>query len=196
MTEFKNIAIMTGRKGGVSTEAVNIIRWLAENNYHVMLPEGKGEEAGFPQADTSVEDIKKNADLMISLGGDGTMIHASKLVAGTKIPILGVNLGHLGFLTEFTAPDYEGSLQKILKGHFKIVKHMMLDCRVIRNGQVIFSGMALNDAVVHHGGEMQLLRLSFKISNMFAGSYSADGVIISTPLGSCLLYTSPSPRDS
>jgi len=150
----------------------------------VMVPSGRADLIEREDLLTPVSEIKDKAQLMLSLGGDGTLLHACKIVAGTDIPLLGVNLGQLGFLTEVSVSDWENALGRTLAGDFTIENRMMLDCHVIRDGQPVFDGSALNDVVIHHGGDLQLLKLSLNISGNSAGLYSADGVIISTPTGS------------
>ncbi|MCD4783802.1 MAG: NAD(+)/NADH kinase [Candidatus Eremiobacteraeota bacterium] len=172
----------TKRKAGEETH--QIIEWLREHSAKVMVPSGRADLIAREDLSTPVSEIKNTAQLMLSLGGDGTLLHACKITAGTDIPLLGVNLGQLGFLTEVSVGEWESALGRTLAGDFTIENRMMLDCHVIRDGLPVFSGSALNDVVIHHGGDLRLLKLSLNISGNSTGSYSADGVIISTPTGS------------
>lgn len=172
----------TKRKSG--EETADIIKWLEGHSIKVMLPSGRAGLIGREDLAAQVKAIKEEAELMLSLGGDGTLLHAAKIVAGTEIPILGINLGMLGFLTEITLSNWEEALNRTLGGDFQIEERMMLECQVMRDGQPVFSGKALNDVVIHHGPNLSLLRLSLNISGNSAGSYAADGLIISTPTGS------------
>ena len=102
---IKNVAIMPSAKGMSGQESRKILSWLQERDIQILLPQGRGESLDSEELETTVEDIRGRADLMLSLGGDGTLLHACKIVAGTHIPILGINLGHLGFLTESNLDD-------------------------------------------------------------------------------------------
>jgi NAD+ kinase len=181
---IKKVALMPSSKWLPPGEPEKILAYLEERGIQVMFPAGRGEIFHRGGNDASTGEIRSSVDLMISLGGDGTLLHACKIIAGTDIPVLGINLGHLGFLTESGGSEWENALEKTLKGEHQIQERMMVECSVVRDGQVVFSGPALNDVVIHHGGEMLLLKLSLKISGNFAGSYSADGVVVSTPTGS------------
>lgn len=184
MSLFETVVVMPSTKGRSGKETLEIIQWLINQGLKVVLPEGKSEELEIDNLDVAVEEIRKTADIMISLGGDGTLLRACAVTAGTDIPVLGINLGHLGFLTEATLGDWQDTLNRTLSGHFEIQERMMVECHVYRNGQAIFGGTALNDVVIGNGVEMQLIKLSLKINGQYAGSYSADGVIIATPMGS------------
>jgi NAD+ kinase len=181
---MKKVAVMPSSKGNLAEESLQIISWLEEHNLKVMLPEGKGYLIGCGKLETPGDLIRKTADLMISLGGDGTLLSACRITAGTSIPILGINLGNLGFLTEVSFTNWENTLERILTGEYSIEDRMMLECQVRRDGEAVFRGIALNDVVVSHGGEMSLLKLGLKISENYAGTYSADGIILATPTGS------------
>lgn len=170
------------RKAG--EETVEIVNWLEEHGVQVVVPAERTDLISRDDLGMPVPEIKEKAELMLSLGGDGTLLHACRITMGTEIPLLGVNLGHLGFLTEISVMDWKGSLNRVLAGDFAITERMMLDCSVTRDGQSVFNGTSLNDVVVNHGGNLQLLRLSLNISGNSAGCYSADGMVISTPTGS------------
>jgi NAD+ kinase len=181
---IKKVVLMPSTKGSSGEETSQIIRWLEERGIEVMLPEGRARALDREDLDSSVDKIRQNAQLMLSLGGDGTLLQACSIISGADIPILGVNLGHLGFLTESTISDWESALNQALSGEYEIQKRMLIECSLCRDGQNLFHGSALNDVVIHHGGEVLLLHLSFRINDNYAGQYSADGVIISTPTGS------------
>lgn len=181
---IKKVAIMPSAKREAGPESAQVLSWLENKGLKVVFPMGRGAALNREGQDVSVEEIRGTADLMLSLGGDGTLLHACKIIAGTHIPVLGINLGHLGFLTESTSEDWEDALTKTLAGENEIQERMMVECSVYRDGQVVFTGPALNDVVIHNDGEMLLLKLSLDIGGNFAGCYSADGVIVATPTGS------------
>jgi NAD+ kinase len=122
----------------------------------------------------------------VVLGGDGTLLSAARLTAGTSIPILGVNLGGLGFLTEVRDRDLFGQLEGVLDGQYEIEDRIMLEARVTPRdgGPVEVAGVGLNDAVVHSGGTSRLLDLAITVDGQRVGEFRADGIVVSTPTGS------------
>jgi NAD+ kinase len=137
---------------------------------------------GFTQV--TGEELGRHADLLVVLGGDGTLLTAARLTAGTGIPILGVNLGGLGFLTEVRDRDLFGALEGILAGEFAVEDRIMLSVTLRnRDGQARPAGVALNDAVVHASAS-RLLDLDLRIAGEPLGEFRADGLIVATPTGS------------
>jgi NAD+ kinase len=127
-----------------------------------------------------------NIDLLITLGGDGTLLRGARLVSAQHIPILGVNLGYLGFLTSVAPDDLQGALERLTSGDYWLDERFMLEARVIdANGVSGEPYFALNDAVLHKGGFARVVRLTvFVGDNEEIGSYSSDGLILATPTGS------------
>lgn len=128
-----------------------------------------------------------NIDLLVTLGGDGTLLRGARLVSEKHIPILGVNLGYLGFLTSVAPNEMEGALQGLRNGDYWLDVRFTLEASVIdRNGAAGASYHALNDAVLHKGGFARVIRLAVYVGEEQEeiGSYSADGIIIATPTGS------------
>ena len=162
--------------------AAQIVRWL-EARGHVALVEG---EAGYPgpQAVPGC-DIADRADLIVVLGGDGTLIHAAGLCGQREVPILGVNMGTLGFLTEVPRERAVEMLDLALAGSLQVSPRLMLSVEVRDGGgAVLFSGSALNDAVVSKNALSRLAVLEVSIDGHRATSYEADGLIVATPTGS------------
>jgi NAD+ kinase len=120
----------------------------------------------------------------IVLGGDGTLLGAARGLAPMGVPILGVNLGHFGFLTELESGNAFEHLPEFLAGEFKIDERLMLSASVIRNGKVVYRGRALNEACITRGHYGRLTVLSLRVSGRDVDTYEADGIIISTPTGS------------
>jgi NAD+ kinase len=126
-------------------------------------------------------------DLLITLGGDGTLLRGARLVAPHHTPVLGVNLGHLGFLTSIMPSELESALDSVHAGHYWLDVRMTLDARVLGSGGTEGPAyVALNDAVLHKGGFARVVRLAVYVGNELeeVGAYSADGIILSTPTGS------------
>ena len=123
-------------------------------------------------------------DLCVVLGGDGTMLRASRLVADQGVPVLGVNLGQLGFLTGFAPHEAQAALEKALAGQLPTSNRMRLAVTFRRLGAEPVVRTALNDAVIHQGAMARLVELDAHIDHEFVASYRADGLIIATPTGS------------
>jgi NAD+ kinase len=123
-------------------------------------------------------------DIAVVLGGDGTMLRAARLVADAGRPVLGINLGQLGFLTGFPAKDARSSIQAALQGQFPISERTRLEVKFTRAGAATVVRTALNDAVIHQGAMARLVELDAFLDAQFIAAYKADGLIISTATGS------------
>lgn len=123
-------------------------------------------------------------DLAISFGGDGTLLYCARLLAGKNIPILAINLGDFGFITEITKDEWKEALGKYLDGQLKISRRIMLAVQVQRRGAAVAEFISLNDAVVRTSGTPKIIRLQVYVSGTNIGRYRADGVIVATPTGS------------
>lgn len=132
---------------------------------------------------TKPEGIPEDAECILVLGGDGTMLQAARHSYGMNIPLLGVNLGTLGFLTEVDSNYVEDALQQLLEGDFAIEERMMLEGTIITPEKEI-SSVALNDIVVNRTGSLQTVRFDIWLNNVLLKRYNADGCIVSTPTGS------------
>ncbi|MBW3630093.1 MAG: NAD(+)/NADH kinase [Gemmatimonadetes bacterium] len=124
-------------------------------------------------------------DLLLTLGGDGTLLRGARMVAREGVPVLGVNLGHLGFLTSAPRDEMEAGLSRWLAGDFSIDERLALLVHTeTAEGERGRDHLALNDAVLHKGGAARVIRLSMTATRDAVGSYSADGIILATPTGS------------
>lgn len=132
----------------------------------------------------SRDELASFVDLLLVLGGDGTLLGAADHLAGRNIPILGVNFGHLGFLTELAWPDVYSTLDQALAGAAAIDERMMLRASVRRRGQQLAEHVALNDVVITRGALSRIIDLSVSVGGEFVARFNADGLIISTPTGS------------
>ncbi len=128
-------------------------------------------------------EISEHADAIVVLGGDGTMLRAARLIAGRDIPILGINLGGLGFLTSVTVREAREMVEKVIAGDVAIEQRMMLSVEVRRGGEIISTHRVLNEAVVK-GLTVRLIRLETSINREYVTTYRADGLIVATPTGS------------
>jgi NAD+ kinase len=128
--------------------------------------------------------IAKQADLLIVLGGDGTMLSGARLVEQRGIPILGVNMGGLGFLTEINFDDLPSALEKIFSGEFKLDSRLMLAVHIRRANQIIGTYSALNDVVVSKGHLVRMISTTVSVNEAFMTNMQSDGLIVATPTGS------------
>ena len=132
------------------------------------------------------EDLPKACDLMVVLGGDGTLIGMAGQIAeaGVTVPILGVNFGNLGFLTEITLPELYESLESILDGDSEIEERMMLRARTLRDGRVYADRLLVNDVVITKAALSRIIDLSVSVGDQKVMQVRADGLIVATPTGS------------
>lgn len=124
------------------------------------------------------------AQLVLVIGGDGTMLRAARTVYGREIPIIGINQGYLGFLTEIEVEHVQAGLQKLLAGEYQLERRMMLTAKVFRKGECIAEVNALNDLVVTKGALSRIIRTELYLHDQLVERYHGDGLIFSTPTGS------------
>lgn len=152
-----------------------LVSWLKNKNQEVFTE----NDFEFEERLEKQTELVKKSDLIISLGGDGTILSTAKIVGQTQKPILGVNLGRLGFLTETNLIEIYEHLEKIIEGDFEIDKRFLLQGNF--KGKKFF---ALNDFVIEKGKFTRLIEIKVEINGTFVNTYLSDGVIISTPTGS------------
>jgi len=128
--------------------------------------------------------IARHMDILIILGGDGTLLHIAEEAARHSIPVIGINLGHLGFLTELTQDEAEEALERIISGTIVVENRLMLKTGLVMNGTVQGYRYALNDVVINKNSLDRVLQLQAQADDEFITTYKADGLIISTPTGS------------
>jgi NAD+ kinase len=159
-----------------------IIDWLKHRGIAVRLDENTGAYAGAPAIPR--EEVPEGCDLMIVLGGDGTLLSAARAIGRREIPLFPVNVGGLGFLTAITVEELYPELQRALRSEHRIGKRKLLTTEVERNGEVVASYDALNDAVLTKAALARMIDLDTHVDDQFVCVYKADGLIISTPTGS------------
>ena len=143
--------------------------------------EGPARKTAVPV--TLLDDEIKSADLLIAFGGDGTILHLAKTVALHDVPVLGINLGSLGFMSELEPNELE-RLRDLVNWNFSVESRMMLDVSVLRGGRTVYSNIALNDAVISKGSIARVVRLETFTEEGRLTRVTGDGVVISTPTGS------------
>jgi NAD+ kinase len=168
------------KKGSLDVVA-GLLSWLPEHGHQVILPGElatrlKGRKKGSPPGE-----FRRRSQLVVAIGGDGTILHAARILAPHDVPVLGVNLGTLGFLAEVVPKHLYRAMERIFTGKHTIEERMLLKARIGDSGPWHY---ALNDMVIDKGGISRVIELHVWIDDHFVGSYKADGVIISTPTGS------------
>ena len=163
--------------------ATRLSEWLTNHEYEVYSL-ARQEDAPPELSVPGEVPLADQTDMVIAMGGDGTLLSAARITAPFGIPILGVNMGNLGFLTEVEAENLYLNLEQVFRGEYARDDRMMLQAEVWRNGKVIREMSGLNDVVVHKGAFSRLLELNFWVEKDFAGSCKGDGIIIASPTGS------------
>jgi NAD+ kinase len=158
-----------------------LIPWLKKRGKRVCVENGLAHTGA---QSCSKKQMAAKADLIISLGGDGTLLNIAPLVERPEVPILGVNLGGLGFITEVAVDELESVLSKTLEGDYEVEKRMTLEIRVIGKKGRRHRFRVLNDAVITKGARSRIIDLETYVGDDYLCTYRADGLIISTPTGS------------
>ncbi len=184
MLDVQTVGILS--KPGIahaSTLVTELLSWLAR---HGIGAKYDAETAGYlDRADGVGRDVVADGtQLIIVLGGDGTLLSAARAVRGREIPIFAVNLGGLGFLTAITIDQIYPELERTLQGEQRIASRRMLECEVVRAGTSVSSWEALNDVVITKSSIARMIDLEAHVDNNYVCTYKADGLIIATPTGS------------
>lgn len=185
---FNDFLIYTNRhkdRNLATTKRVSDFLRLKGKRVTVMA-DGEGESEGHEPGDGRVVPAETlgDADCMIVLGGDGTVLQAARLTKRRHIPIIGVNLGTLGYMTEIETASLEESLERLISGDYIQESRMMLNGRISFQDGVVREEQALNDIVISRNGSLQIIKFDIFVNGQFLNEYSADGVIVTTPTGS------------
>jgi NAD+ kinase len=183
---FPRIGIFSKPTGDGITEALmQICAFLEKRGHTIVLDQISAERIPNTKlAKASHDEIGALCDLIIVIGGDGSLLKAARAIVDSQIPILGINRGNLGFLADVTASNLETTLDEILSGRYVEEQRTMLNATVIQNTKSIPGHLALNDIVLHHGELARLIDFQIFIDDQFVVDQRADGVITSTPTGS------------
>jgi NAD+ kinase len=182
---LKSIGVIVGpRKPEALAVVCDLRAWCAARGIELRAA---SEVAAQVECATLLEttgELAQGVDLLVVLGGDGTMLGASRLVGARAIPVLGVNFGWLGYLTEFTLAELFPALEAVRQGDFEIEQRMLLDVQVMRAQQPIIRQRALNEAVINKVAPARMIELECYVNQLFVNSFRADGLIVATPTGS------------
>ena len=180
---MKNIAIFAKvHDPRCQDVALQLISWLKGKNLTPLVEAHLARHINFKE--TIITDIPPDTEMVVVLGGDGTLISVARMIGDREVPILGVNLGSLGFLTEITLDELCASVERYSTGNYKISERMMLKVAVVRNGEVIEEKRVLNDVVITKGALARIIDLETTINGSYLTTFKGDGLIISTPTGS------------
>ncbi len=180
----KSVALFPSDRERAGEATVVAARWLTERGIRAVIPQ-ECIDAGLERPPgCEVVDGEPECDLTVALGGDGTLLRAARWAADAGIPVLGVNLGTLGFLSAFGAPGLADGLQAAVEGRLVWESRLRVKVEVVRDGSVVQSEIACNDCYVKHGNSPRMLQLVTEVGGFKMAEYRADGLIISTPMGS------------
>jgi NAD+ kinase len=162
----------------------SIIEWLRKQQCELLIPDSIIEKIDTSLIGCDMQYIYEKSNFIIVLGGDGTMLGTARNVANYGTPILGINMGHLGFMTDVEATEIFEALDKLLKNDYLIEERMMLEATVINGDEIKASFYCLNEVEIARGTLSKMITLKICINNQYFDSYNADGILISTPTGS------------
>lgn len=186
MDNFRSVGILTKLHLPKVLETLNLlVDFLAGEDVEVVAESGlvdflDGKAVTFADRET----MARSVDLVIVVGGDGSMLSAARDMVEFEIPLLGVNRGRLGFLTDILPDELESKVRRVLQGEFVVSDRFLLNAAILRNGREIEKGLALNDIVLHPGKSVRMLEFELYIDKQFVYSQRSDGLIVSTPTGS------------
>jgi len=185
-SRFNRVALVsrpqTESVGGTVRE---IAAFLRARGVSVLVEERSALLLGASELETaSLERIGHEADLAIAIGGDGTMLGAARALAPHEVPLVGINHGRLGFITDIGLDSWRQALSSILEGHYASEERTLLTARVVRGQEVVWTELALNDVVVNRSSRTGMIELQVHVDDLYMYSQRADGLIVATPTGS------------
>ena len=182
--KIKKIGITANiEKEKIADHIRSLKKWLEEKGVKVFLEmeiSRKVTHAG----GLKWNELARNSQMVVALGGDGTMLRTARHLAGHRVPILGINMGSFGYLTEVNLNEIHSTLELIIEGKFVTEKRMMLDVSIKRGKTVSNVGSVLNDVVINRGDLSRMNELEVEVNSKYLTTYKGDGLIVSTPTGS------------
>jgi len=183
---IKTVGIISRpRREDIARVVPPLVNWLQAHGASVTCDSETSDCLGMTAVQARKrEELPSCTDLLIVLGGDGTLLSAARLAAHRKVPILAVNLGGLGFLTTVAQDEIYSILDEIFAGQHRVSERVMIEAEIIRGGEVIRRQIALNDAVLNKAALARIMDLELRVDGEYVTTYKADGLILSTPTGS------------
>ena len=170
-------------KDRIADHVKSLKKWLEEKGVRVFLEMEISEKVGL-SGGLIWNELAKKSEMVVVLGGDGTMLRTAHYLAGHRVPILGINLGSFGYLTEVNLNEIHSTLELIIQGNFVTEKRMMLDVSIRHGKNMTNVGSVLNDVVINRGDLSRMNELEVDINGKYLTTYKGDGLIVSTPTGS------------
>ncbi len=164
------------------SRGIDLVHWLRRRGQSVLVDDSLATACDLTPV--SLEAMTAAVDLMVILGGDGTLLRVARSFIGTSVPILGINLGRLGFLTEAPVDDMFQAVEKVLQGGGQIVRHFSLFAEARRGERMLDSGSALNDVVLQRNQHPRMIEFEMRVRRQFVFRLRADGLVLATPAGS------------
>jgi NAD+ kinase len=185
VNSFKTVALVGKYDSSLSESLLSLARFIEHRGHEVIIACQTAEKCDIPgYRQENLSDIGKLADVAIVLGGDGTILSITRVLARCGVPIIGVNQGRLGFLTDISIEEMETELADMLKGRYQSEERILLEARVLRDREVLSEACAFNDVVVSNAGTGRLIEFEVSIDEEFVYSQRSDGLVVATPTGS------------
>ncbi len=182
---MKNIGVISNiQKDKDLKITLTAVKYIEERGCHPFLNEFMAEKINRKELGLKIGEIYKTCDLIAVLGGDGTLLNVARQCAPYGKPILGINLGHLGFITDVEVNDIYTALDKCMSGNYTTEDRMMIEAAIVKNGVEVENYTALNDIGITKGSFSRMVHLKTFLDGEYIETYSADGIIISSPTGS------------
>jgi NAD+ kinase len=183
--DIKRVGIISKPKKSEIREVVPpLIRWLREREVEACIDKETGTILESTERCLTRNEMPGQVDLLIVLGGDGTLLATARALNRKPVPILAVNLGGLGFLTVITLDELYPTLEDLMGGNYRSERRVQLEGELIRADEAIASFLALNDVVLNKGAIARILDFDLRVNGQFISTYKSDGLIVSTPTGS------------
>lgn len=183
--QIKNVALVVNKEKAQAREMGRfIVTYCQEHSLGPSLLPVDAAFLGYPELAASLQELRQRADLVISLGGDGTLLGAARLFAEAGVPVLGINLGRLGFLTAAEPEQLETVLADLVGGRCSIDERTLLKAGIWRRDQLVEESLALNDVVITKGAFARIISVSCYIDDEYLTTYPGDGIIVATATGS------------
>jgi NAD+ kinase len=183
---FRHAAIVGKYQShGIGTVLLEIADFLSSQGLEVSFERDTAAATGVPESDAvATRDLGRHCDLVVVVGGDGTMLGVAREVARQGLPLVGINQGRLGFITDVAANQWREALAPMVAGEYEEERRSMLEGEVWRDGERIHVGLSLNDVVVSRGASASMVEVRIDIGEDFVANMRADGVIVASPTGS------------
>ena len=185
-SQFRHVALIGKYQAQGSRSALEeIANFLHTQGCDVALEKDTASNTGLTQYPVlDVAGIGKHCDLALVVGGDGTMLGIGRQLAQFGVPLVGINQGRLGFITDIAFEDFQATLEPMLRGEFEEDRRWMMQAKVVRDGRCVFNATAMNDVVVNRGATSGMVELRVEVDGRFVANQRADGLIIASPTGS------------